>query len=219
MRSYRTAALAALAGAVLLAGCGSDSNNAEPPEFDPEPTASSAAPSPTESAASDEPTASSAAPSPTESATSDEPVDGKVLRGSSAAATPDETVVADVWYAYWTELYRMYSTTEVHRDALYRVAADDAASGPLDYVASMQNGEVHQVGGAIAAVTTVEVTGDRAVLESCFRNSALNVDDRGTPVEPLLVWFTTEDVLEKEGPGWRVTENITTSRNSKCEFR
>lgn len=148
-----------------------------------------------------------------------DPVDGKLLRGTSAAATPEEKAVADVWFAYWQELFRMYETTEVDRDELYSLASGTGASGPVDYVESMRKQKVHQSGGAIAAITDIKVTGRQAVVQSCFRNTALNVNDKDVPVEQLMPYFQMKEILRKEGPDWRVSRTITVAENKECTYR
>lgn len=201
------AVAAFLACVATLTACGGDEQPAEPLSIAGDSTTPSSTPAAPE------------VEGPPATASSDEPVDGKLLLGDTVATSAEDRAVAEVWFDYWTELFRMYSDAEADPGTLYSLAKDAAATGPLDYLASMQEREQHQVGGAIVAVTDVRTRGDRAVVESCFRNSALNVDATDTAVETLTPFFTTREVLRREGPDWRVESSETTSRNERCDFR
>lgn len=159
------------------------------------------------------------APADPPSAAADEPVDGELLMGRSSARSAEERQVVSVWFAYWDEVNRMYRDVEADPDTLYSLAKDTAATGPLDYLEDFSSRDERQVGGSVAAATEVRVRGDEATVDGCFRNSALNVDRQGRPVELLTPFFTTREVLRREGPDWRVETSTTTSRNERCKFR
>lgn len=63
-------------------------------------------------------TPSSAATETPEKTAPEEPVDDEMLRGRNVASTEVEKQVAEAWFAYWTELVRMYNTAETDRDRL-----------------------------------------------------------------------------------------------------
>lgn len=193
-------------GALLLGGCGADADDgAKRPAFDrTAPALSEETPDP---APSDD------GPIP------DEPVDGELSRGSSAATGPEEQAAAEAWFGYWTEVLRMYRDGEADRDRLYALADGRAATGPLDYLRRMVSRGETQSGGVIAAVSRIRIDGDRAVLQGCFRDGTVTLARNGNPAETGLSYFTTEDVLLREGPDWRVVESTSTSENRKCEYR
>lgn len=199
----RLAALTCV-GALLLTGCGDGTEEAQPPTFDE---------------TSQTPTPEPSTPPPSDGPAPEDPVDGEVARGASAARGADQQAVAEVWFSYWTEVLRMYREGEADRDALYALADEAAATGPLDYLARMASRGETQTGGAIAAVTGVRVQGDRAVLQGCFRDGTVTLASNGNPAEVGLSFFTTRDTLVREGPDWRVVETTTTSQNKECDYR
>jgi hypothetical protein len=195
-------------GALLLSGCGDDDGTdaPEPPTLGETTAAASEEPSPSATPTDDGPIPA-------------DPVDGEVIRGLSAATSDEQRAVEDVWFRYWTEVIGMYRDLEVDRDALYAVANEAAASGPVDYVEQMKSRGETQVGGVIAATSRIKVSGDEATVSSCFRNSTYNVASNGRPAETGSTFFTTDDRLVREGPDWRVVETTTTSRNQECDYR
>lgn len=197
-----------VAAALVLSGCGGDDS----------------APADTVVLPGDGDSSPAASGTPTEvveppAADTDEPVDDQLLLGRSVASTAEEREVVAVWFAYWTELNRMYREVVADPDTLYSLAKDTAATGPLDYLEEIESRGERQVGGNIGAVNRVRVRGDEATVDSCFRNTALNVDSDGRAVELLTPFFTTREVLRREGPDWRVETSTTTSRNERCRFR
>lgn len=193
---------------LLTAGCGDDSEPAGTVDLPGGDSASSGAASSASTPTAEPPTARD-----------DEPVDGKVLLGRSAASSAEEREVVDVWFAYWTEVNRMYREVEADPDTLYSLAKDAAATGPLDYLEEFSSRGERLAGGSIVAASKVRVRGDEATVDSCFRNSSVNVDAQGKAVELLTPFFTTREVLRREGPDWRVETSTTTSRNERCRFR
>lgn len=183
-------ARATLVAAVLtlLAACG-DEDPAPPPELGGE------------SSPSDPGT-------PSSSAADDGPANGTVAWRDSAESGGEETAAADVWRAYWDELMRMYTTLEVDRDRLYELSTGNAASLPLDYTADMTDRDVHLEGGMEGWLNGVRVKGSTATIETCFRSTAVEVDQRGKPAEPLEPFLAIRGKLEKEGPDWRVIRSL-----------
>lgn len=169
---------------LLLAGCSDDSPPAEV-ELD---------------------TSSTPTATPKQAATNDVPVDGELLRGSDAAAsTSDEQAVAEAWFAFYTEMVRMYAGPYVDRGRWSDVATDQAFDGPLRY-AEEQSAQGHRhEGGLVVAPTKVDVKDDEALVTGCVRTTFTEVDAAGKPVEQVDPWRTTSDVLVYRGGQWRVS--------------
>lgn len=160
----------------------------------------------------------SAPPSPTATSKGDKPVDDELHVVKDPATTPAQKAVVAVWTSYWTELLRMYATLDVNEDYLYSIATDQGASGPLDYVADMRSRHTHEAGGLVAGINTVKVTGRRAVVQTCFRTTAHEVDRKGRDVEHVLPFLSMKEVLTKEGPDWRVSHSYNLG-DSPCAVK
>lgn len=209
-RATRAAAVGTLA-AIVLAGCGGSDDESALAEADGTiPASASASASPTPSPSSSVSSAATAG---------DEPPAEGVQLGRSPATSDEESAVVDVTLAYWQQVYAMYATADVDRDAFAAVARGPAYQGPLNYVAVLQRNDVRQKGGAIMGVEKLEVDGRTGEVVACFRNDAVNVDDRDRPAEPLMPFFVVRNIVQKQGPDWRVTRSITLSENARCEFR
>lgn len=203
MMAGRLAALL-IVGVLALTACGDDGGS-EPEQLtldEPTPTAT-----PEPSTPADD------GPIP------EDPVDGEVTRGLSAAKGAEQRAVEEVWLAYWTELIEMYASGEVDRDAVYALADDAAATGPLEYAAELKADGHHQTGGVIAATSSIKISGDTATVIGCMRNTTIDVDADGEAVERPSAFLTTKDTLRREGPDWRVTEQLITDKDAPCAYR
>lgn len=219
----RRLAAVVCAGVLALAGCGDDgSADAD----DPAETVSTS-PTPSETSA-ETPTASAPAPTgtvPTETAPTEtapiprDPVEGEFRRGLSSAQDDEEREVEEAWAAYWEVLIPMYHAARPDRAAVEAVATGPAASGPLDYVTEMRAAGNSQVGGAIGATTSIRVTGGSATVLGCFRNTTVDVDAAGDPVEQAHPFLVIRDTLRRTPAGWRTTESTTVSRGEPCDYR
>lgn len=203
MMAGRLAALLSV-GVLALTACGDDGGS-EPEQLSLDEPTPTATPEPT--------TPVDDGPIP------EDPVDGEVTRGLSAAKGAEQSAVEEVWLAYWTELIEMYATGEVDRDAVYALADDAAATGPLEYAAELQADGHRQTGGVIAATTSIKVAGDTATVIGCMRNTTIDVDADGQAVEQPSAFLTTKDTLRREGPDWRLTEQIITDKDAPCAYR
>lgn len=203
----RCGTAAVLSGALLLTGCG----GSDEPGTVTLGSSSSATPT-------SEPAPTTAPPSD-DGPIPKEPVEGTLTRGLSAAAGDEQVAIGEVWFGYWSELLRMFRTGESDQDALYALADDSAAGNALDYADGLQDKDFHQTGGVVAAITKVKVDGDTATVIGCFRNSTVDVNAAGEPVELPHAFFTTRDTLRREGPDWRVTEQVTDTQDTPCAYR
>lgn len=207
MRLFSASALA-LTLALSLGACGDDGDDdsSRKVNLDTTPSASPG----------DEPSKET---SSVKEAEGDKPVDGQVQRGLNPAKSGEEKAVAEAWFSYWDEVVKSYQEPAIDRDRLAELAKDEGFTGPEEYVARMQQAKTHNVGGMIAGITSMKVTGDSAQVNSCMRSTLVEVNKKGVPVETPEVFLQTKETLEKEGPTWRVSEVSVLSTQSKCEFR
>lgn len=133
--------------------------------------------------------------------------DGRIVPGVDKATTAEERAVTQVWFDFWAELGRLYTTTEVDRAALGALASGPAFEGPVAYAERMQASGTSNTGGAIASVVEVEVEGQQAVVSGCVHGNLIEVDAQGLPVEPLQAYTSTRETLEFDGGAWRVVKH------------
>lgn len=213
----RRLAAVVCAGVLALAGCGDDGSTGAD---DPVETASASPPPSETPAETPTGTPTSSAPAPTEAPPIPrDPVEGEFRRGLSSAQDEEEREVEEAWAAYWEVLIPIYHSARPDRAAVEAVATGPAASGPLDYVTEMRAAGNSQVGGAIGATTSIRVTGGSATVLGCFRNTTVDVDAAGDPVEQAHPFLVIRDTLRRTPAGWRTTESTTVSRGEPCDYR
>lgn len=133
--------------------------------------------------------------------------DGRIIAGVDRASTADEKAVTQVWFGFWSELGRLYTTTDVDRAALAALASGPAFDGPVAYAERMQASGTSNQGGAIAAVVKIDVDGRQAVVTGCVHGSLIEVDAQGLPVEVPTPYTSTRETLEYDGGTWRVVKH------------
>ncbi|MCL8025208.1 hypothetical protein [Nocardioides bruguierae] len=207
-----------LAALLATAGCADDGGATEEIELDASPSA----------AAPDDPDASAGADAGATDGSKDgadrtvprDPRDGELIAGREPRRLDaEQRAVLDVHLAYWDERLRSFRTQRVDQGRVHELATGAAAAFVVSYSRELARQGHDQMGGAILGVRRVSVTGDRARVLTCFRNSAVDVDARTRkPVEPAVAFAQTTDLLVREGPDWRVTSTTLTS-NDPCEYR
>lgn len=193
---------------LALAGCG------EAPEGPLEPGADSSA------GASSTPGASPGASSGGDpgSTAPDTPFDDEgheVVRGEVEADGADQEAVADAWFAYWQVRLDSYGEARVD-PGLGRVAAGDAVSDVVQYVAYLRDNDLTTVGDTRFDVRDIRVQGDTARLRSCATNRSIDQTADGAPAEQPVPFFSAEGTLVQRGGAWRVVEVPVEKRNAPC---
>ena len=207
----RRTSMAVVPAALLLAlaGCG------EAPEgpLDAEGSTGSSAPSPTASpdeGPGDDPDG------PTEPGAGALDDEGhEVVRGEVEADGPVEEAVADAWFAYWQARLDSYGEARVD-PGLGRVAAADAVSDVVQYVAYLKDRGLTTVGDTRFDVRDIRVQGDTATLVGCATNRSIDKTADGTPAEQPVPFYSAKGTLVERGGTWRVVEVPVEKRNAPC---
>lgn len=201
MARVRTAVVVTLLVAASLSACSSsDDSTPPPPSIGGSDTASSAAPSPSQS-----PSAASA-------------FDDKghdVVPGKVEARTPDQRAVADGWLAYWRFRLAAYNAADVDVSQLGKVASGDAAGDITGYVRTLQSKGHHTVGDMRIGVSKVKVAHDRATLKSCIENRTTDRTRSGKPAEQLKPFYVVSGTAERASTTWRIS-SVTIDAQAPC---
>lgn len=201
LRTGRAAGAVCLALLVAACGGGADGvkidGEAGPPASSP--SVATTSPTPSAPAKSDpgswEPTAQ--APGA--------PADREFTRGRNGAKdNKKQQAVAESWYLFYEELVRAYTTPVADRGLMEQVATGDALEGTLDHAEELTAAGHRDVGGLTAGVTSVTVDGDEATVRGCLRSTMIRTDAGGTAMQEASPWYTTEDLLVREGGAWKM---------------
>lgn len=149
----------------------------------------------------------------------EDPPESGLVQGLDPASTPEEQAVTRTWFAYWTELTRMYTEVTVDRATFGSLAREGAYEGPVRYVERMQGSGTANTGGAIASVEKVVVEGSRAVVTGCQRTDLVERTEDGTPVEAPTPFVRTQETLQREGDTWIVVGHSVLSSMARCDYR
>ncbi len=200
-RTSVAAAVAALA--LLAAGCGEEAEEGPLKVGDGSST-------------TDEPsstTSEDGSPEETEQTFDEE--GHEALRGTTEADTPEEEAVADAWFAYWTVRADSYGKAKVDPQ-LGSVAAADAVSDVVRYVAYLRSKDLRTVGDTRFDVRDIEVQGNSASLYACATNKSIDQTADGTPAEQPVAFFSSTGALVKRAGTWRVVSVPIETSSSRC---
>jgi hypothetical protein len=218
---------ATLALAVTLSGCGPESSSASD---DPSASASTSASASVPSSGSESPS-----PAPTESGSPSAspsryahnqptklPYDRLSAAAfhvaalqSSVASTPEQKAVVDSWMKFWQAASDTYYYGQPAK-ALSVYSTGEAEKGILGYLAQQKHDKERVVGWARDNVTSVKVTGSRAVVRDCTRNFTYSTDLEGEPMSHPDKWYDATGVLHKQGGRWVVVSQTSPSRKTSC---
>lgn len=135
--------------------------------------------------------------------------------GSSDASTPEEEAVADAWFAYWKIRAKSYGEAKVDPE-LGTVAAAEAVSDVVRYVAYLKGKKLTTVGDTRIDVRDIQVQGDSATLLACATNKSIDRFKDGTPAEQPVPFFTSKGTLVKRGGEWRVVSVPVEMSEVRC---
>lgn len=238
MRRRRTPSAAVLAGAcgatlalaVTLTGCGPEPSSASgKASSSPSASALSSPPSPGDSVS---PSVSdsagdtgSASPTPSRYAHNQPtklPYDRLSAASfhvaalqSSVASTTEEKAVVDSWIRFWQAASDTYYYGQPAK-ALSVYSTGEARRGILDYLAQQKHDKERVVGWARDNVTSVKVTGSRAVVHDCTRNFTYSTDLEGEPQSHPDKWYDATGVLRTQGGHWVVVSQTSPARKTSC---
>lgn len=169
--------------------------------------------------ASPEPSGASETPTqPTEDAVPMTPLRGEFTRGLNPAKSEAEREVAKRWFAYHGEFHRVIKAGDLDEKVLGAMATGRAYDVPADYAKLLRARNHRNVGGTIASIERIKLTGDRAEVLGCLRTTMIEVDRKGMAVENPIAYVIRHDTLEKIGNRWVVVDTYP-GPNEACEYR
>jgi hypothetical protein len=140
----------------------------------------------------------------------------EILRGTVRGAdTPQAKAVVDAWFAFWDVRASSFGNAKVD-PKLGSVAAADAVSDVVSYVAYLRSKKLHTVGDTTFGVSNLEVDGKSATLTSCGINKSIDRRADGSPAEEFTPFFTVNGTLTQVGGQWRVVKTDVVGK-SPCK--
>jgi hypothetical protein len=192
-------AAAALVLSVVLLGCGNSSDDSGLASL-PESLTSSAASDASASAAASRPTPSSA------------PVTA-VVEAPPDPSTEDEDVVS-AYRAFWESYAQALGTGDVPGSGLYNTLLPPEVIAYENSITEQTDQQVYGRGEYRIAVTSVDIQGPSAVVQSCLDQAGAwdeGPDGQRTPAaEPRSLWHAN---LVMDGPRW-VVQSLETPDGS-----
>jgi hypothetical protein len=164
------------------------------------------------------PTTSSAAPTPTEEPLPTDVAEAAKLQlsvlGSSVAETTDEKAVVEVWMRFNRALSDTLGDLEPAPDLALgsRTMQDDM----LAYADELTSKDRRVKGWVRDNVTSVRVDNDTAAIEDCAENFSFEVDADGRKVEKISPYLWIVGTLEKSDGGWSITRYQQENREEDC---
>jgi hypothetical protein len=219
------ALVSTLVGAVVLAGCSSDtaSSNGRPSRS-ARATASSSPSSP--APASSSPTGPASSPTPSSTVTASRPPKLPTSRleaasyheavlGRNAASGPEQQAVVDAWMRFWQSAADSFFNGRPAAD-LDQVATGPAHDYVLGYLRDQERKHVRAVGWSRDNVLAVSVHGDKATVHDCTKNFTFSLDEDGEPASRPDPWYRVTGQLRRQQGSWLVVDQQTTKPKTSC---
>jgi hypothetical protein len=202
------AVIAGLSGlAVLVALTGCSGNSTTPAR----PTTADTAVTPSSTAV---PSTPATLPNPSLTYTPGDPngIGVNVVVTAPADITGEQKAAVQTWTTYWQvslQAYNTYGSSLANPATLTLfegVSTGVARSRTLSAIGYQKTKKVHTVGTATFAISSVQVTGGKAVIGGCVDDRTYEVNDQGKTTTPAPGKAPFADVLTRSGSQWLVSD-------------